>query len=50
LKNTFVPGAVELAEEHNVLFGGYAFMSGQTKMTSVIAALRYNEIAYHPLP
>jgi myo-inositol-1-phosphate synthase len=35
-QNTFVPGAVELAERHNVLIGGDDFKTGQTKMKSVL--------------
>jgi len=35
-QNTFVPGCVELAEEHNSLIGGDDFKSGQTKMKSVL--------------
>ncbi|CAM9530322.1 unnamed protein product, partial [Heterosigma akashiwo] len=35
-QNTFVPGAVELAEQHNVFIGGDDFKSGQTKMKSVL--------------
>ncbi|ETV88948.1 hypothetical protein H257_00382 [Aphanomyces astaci] len=35
-QNTFVPGAIELAERHNVFIGGDDFKSGQTKMKSVL--------------
>jgi len=35
-QNTFVPGAIELAEQHNVFIGGDDFKSGQTKMKSVM--------------
>merc|ERR1712137_731189 len=35
-QNTFVPGAVELAVQNNVLIGGDDFKSGQTKMKSVL--------------
>jgi len=35
-QNTFVPGAIELAERHNVCIGGDDFKSGQTKMKSVL--------------
>lgn len=35
-QNTFVPGLIELAVEHNVLIGGDDFKSGQTKMKSVL--------------
>ena len=34
-QNTFVPGAIALAEKHNVYIGGDDFKSGQTKMKSV---------------
>lgn len=36
-QNTFVPGAVQLARQHNVLICGDDFKSGQTKMKSVLA-------------
>lgn len=36
-QNTFVPGVMELAEEHNVYIGGDDFKSGQTKFKSVMA-------------
>merc|ERR1719399_1101567 len=35
-QNTFVPGVMELAEEHAVMIGGDDFKSGQTKMKSVM--------------
>ncbi|KAK5987215.1 Inositol-3-phosphate synthase [Cladobotryum mycophilum] len=35
-QNTFVPGAVELAERHNAFIGGDDFKSGQTKMKSAL--------------
>lgn len=35
-QNTFVPGVMELAEEHQVFIGGDDFKSGQTKMKSVL--------------
>lgn len=35
-QNTFVPGAIELAERHNVMIGGDDFKSGQTKVKSVM--------------
>lgn len=35
-QNTFVPGAVELAEQHRVYISGDDFKSGQTKMKSVL--------------
>jgi len=35
-QNTFVPGAMELAERHNVLIGGDDFKTGQTKIKSVL--------------
>lgn len=35
-QNTFVPGAIELAERHQVYIGGDDFKSGQTKMKSVL--------------
>lgn len=36
-QNTFVPGAVELAEREDVMICGDDFKSGQTKMKSVLA-------------
>jgi len=35
-QNTFVPGAIELAESKNVFIGGDDFKTGQTKMKSVM--------------
>lgn len=35
-QNTFVPGVLELAEQHGVFVGGDDFKSGQTKMKSVL--------------
>jgi myo-inositol-1-phosphate synthase len=35
-QNTFVPGAIELAERHNTFIGGDDFKSGQTKMKSAL--------------
>ncbi|KAI8844167.1 hypothetical protein BC829DRAFT_425907 [Chytridium lagenaria] len=35
-QNTFVPGAIELAERHRVHIGGDDFKSGQTKLKSVL--------------
>ncbi|KLU89959.1 inositol-3-phosphate synthase [Magnaporthiopsis poae ATCC 64411] len=35
-QNTFVPGAVQLAERHGVFIGGDDFKSGQTKMKSAL--------------
>lgn len=35
-QNTFVPGVVELAEQHRVFIAGDDFKSGQTKMKSVL--------------
>ncbi|CAM9619826.1 unnamed protein product [Pylaiella littoralis] len=35
-QNTFVPGVIELAQEHKVYIGGDDFKSGQTKMKSVM--------------
>jgi len=35
-QNTFVPGAIELAERHKVFIGGDDFKSGQTKIKSVL--------------
>jgi len=35
-QNTFVPGAIELAERHKVYIGGDDFKSGQTKIKSVL--------------
>lgn len=36
-QNTFVPGAIELAEKHQSFIGGDDFKSGQTKIKSVLA-------------
>jgi myo-inositol-1-phosphate synthase len=35
-QNTFVPGCVELAEQHKAFIGGDDFKSGQTKMKSAL--------------
>ena len=35
-QNTFVPGAIELAEQHGAFIGGDDFKSGQTKMKSAL--------------
>merc|ERR1712050_343193 len=35
-QNTFVPGILELADQHKVFIGGDDFKSGQTKMKSVL--------------
>jgi len=35
-QNTFVPGVIELAEQHHVYIGGDDFKSGQTKIKSVL--------------
>jgi myo-inositol-1-phosphate synthase len=35
-QNTFVPGVVQLAEQHGVFIGGDDFKSGQTKVKSVL--------------
>jgi len=35
-QNTFVPGAIALAERHNAFIGGDDFKSGQTKMKSAL--------------
>ena len=35
-QNTFVPGAIQLAERHNAFIGGDDFKSGQTKMKSAL--------------
>ncbi|KAI0965449.1 myo-inositol-phosphate synthase [Xylaria arbuscula] len=35
-QNTFVPGAIELASQHNSFIGGDDFKSGQTKMKSAL--------------
>ncbi|CUM63497.1 uncharacterized protein PRCAT00001073001 [Priceomyces carsonii] len=36
-QNTFVPGVIELAEQHKSFIGGDDFKSGQTKIKSVLA-------------
>ncbi|KAK5090446.1 Myo-inositol-1-phosphate synthase [Lithohypha guttulata] len=41
-QNTFVPGAVELAERHNAFIGGDDFKSGQTKMKSALVDFLIN--------
>ena len=41
-QNTFVPGAVELAERHGVYIGGDDFKSGQTKMKSALVDFLIN--------
>lgn len=35
-QNTFVPGVIELAEQHGVFIAGDDFKSGQTKLKSVL--------------
>jgi myo-inositol-1-phosphate synthase len=35
-QNTFVPGAIQLAEKHHAFIGGDDFKSGQTKMKSAL--------------
>jgi len=35
-QNTFVPGVIELAQQHGVFIGGDDFKTGQTKMKSVL--------------
>ncbi|KAI1760442.1 myo-inositol-1-phosphate synthase [Hypoxylon sp. FL1150] len=35
-QNTFVPGAIDLAEQHGAFIGGDDFKSGQTKMKSAL--------------
>ena len=35
-QNTFVPGCIELAEQHKAFIGGNDFKSGQTKMKSAL--------------
>ncbi|OAA68501.1 inositol-3-phosphate synthase [Niveomyces insectorum RCEF 264] len=50
-QNTFVPGAIDLAERHNAFIGGDDFKSGQTKMKSALvdflisAGIRLTSIA-----
>ncbi|KAL2222438.1 putative myo-inositol-phosphate synthase [Thermoascus aurantiacus ATCC 26904] len=41
-QNTFVPGAVELAERHSAFIGGDDFKSGQTKMKSALVDFLIN--------
>ncbi|KAL5612401.1 hypothetical protein BROUX41_000072 [Berkeleyomyces rouxiae] len=41
-QNTFVPGAIELAERHNAFIGGDDFKSGQTKMKSALVDFMIN--------
>ncbi|KND89758.1 Inositol-3-phosphate synthase [Tolypocladium ophioglossoides CBS 100239] len=41
-QNTFVPGAIELAERHNAYIGGDDFKSGQTKMKSALVDFLIN--------
>jgi myo-inositol-1-phosphate synthase len=41
-QNTFVPGAVELAEKHDAFIGGDDFKSGQTKMKSALVDFLIN--------
>ena len=41
-QNTFVPGAVELAEKHGAFIGGDDFKSGQTKMKSALVDFMIN--------
>ncbi|KAJ1918418.1 Myo-inositol-1-phosphate synthase [Tieghemiomyces parasiticus] len=41
-QNTFVPGMLELAEQHRVYVGGDDFKSGQTKMKSVLTDFLVN--------
>ncbi|KAI9759797.1 MAG: Inositol-3-phosphate synthase 1 [Chaenotheca gracillima] len=41
-QNTFVPGAIELAEKHNAFIGGDDFKSGQTKMKSALVDFMIN--------
>ncbi|KAL8971057.1 MAG: hypothetical protein Q9183_001233 [Haloplaca sp. 2 TL-2023] len=41
-QNTFVPGAIDLAEKHNAFIGGDDFKSGQTKMKSALADFMIN--------
>ncbi|KAL7746538.1 Myo-inositol-1-phosphate synthase [Sorochytrium milnesiophthora] len=41
-QNTFVPGAIELAERHRVHIGGDDFKSGQTKVKSAIVDFLVN--------
>jgi len=41
-QNTFVPGAIELAEQHGSFIGGDDFKSGQTKMKSALVDFMVN--------
>ncbi|KAI9886943.1 MAG: Myo-inositol-1-phosphate synthase [Watsoniomyces obsoletus] len=41
-QNTFVPGAIELAERHGAFIGGDDFKSGQTKMKSALVEFLIN--------
>ena len=41
-QNTFVPGAIELAEKHGAFVGGDDFKSGQTKMKSALVDFMIN--------
>lgn len=41
-QNTFVPGAIELAEKHKAFIGGDDFKSGQTKMKSALVDFMIN--------
>lgn len=41
-QNTFVPGAIELAEKHDAYIGGDDFKSGQTKMKSALVDFLIN--------
>lgn len=41
-QNTFVPGCIELAEQHGAFIGGDDFKSGQTKMKSALVDFLIN--------
>jgi myo-inositol-1-phosphate synthase len=41
-QNTFVPGAIDLAERHGAFIGGDDFKSGQTKMKSALVEFLIN--------
>lgn len=41
-QNTFVPGAIQLAEKHDAFIGGDDFKSGQTKMKSALVDFLIN--------
>ncbi|KAL1587009.1 hypothetical protein WHR41_04105 [Cladosporium halotolerans] len=41
-QNTFVPGCIELAEQHKAFIGGDDFKSGQTKMKSALVDFMIN--------